>query len=83
MIHRFQGSQEAQGDLVVLEGQGHHFSQECQEDPNKTRKTKQQNRENMKWFRIIIRNFSMLYQTSYQYNNLSLGISIFQTKSYE
>lgn len=31
MIHRFQGVQENQGSLVVLEYQGHHFSQEYQE----------------------------------------------------
>lgn len=31
MIHRFQGHQEDQGNLVVLEYQGRHFSQEYQE----------------------------------------------------
>lgn len=31
MIHRFQGGQENQGNLVALEYQDHHFSQEYQE----------------------------------------------------
>lgn len=31
MIHRLQGGRENQGNLVVLEYQGHHFSQEYQE----------------------------------------------------
>lgn len=38
-MDRFQESQESQGDLVALDCRGHHFSQECQEDP-KTNKTK-------------------------------------------
>lgn len=35
MIHRFQEAQENQGNLVVLEDQGLHFSQEYQEGPKK------------------------------------------------
>lgn len=38
MIHRFQGGQENQGNLVALEYQDHHFSQEYQEGPKKSEK---------------------------------------------
>lgn len=36
MTGRFRGGQELQDSLAVLEGQGHHFCLEAQENPAKT-----------------------------------------------